>query len=244
MIIAVGVIMGEKFDPKCHIGEVHGIYTIIDMLNEKDKYGHWIYKCVCNKCGFEKLSTYGEVSAPSKITTQCKHTRVDGSFITDYRWLNKRICKTFNQMIERCYNVDNKDYRWYGDKGVGICQEWRTNPQLFEEWALNNGYADNLTIDRIDANQDYCPENCRWIPLEENSRRAGIVTWIELDGKNMTGRQWADYLKIGTNTINKAIREHGLDKTKELILAMLKESPTTKHRKSHQTWFSVYGIQV
>jgi hypothetical protein len=70
------------------------------------------------------------------------------------------------------------------------------------------------------------------------------VNWIELDDKNMTGRQWADYLHIGTNTINRIIREYGLDKTKELISAMMKDPPSTKQRKSNQTWFSVYGIQV
>ena len=82
------------------------------------------------------------------------------------------------------------------------------------------------------------------LELEENSRKAGLVTWIELNGKNMTGRQWADYFNIGTNVINTAIRKHGLNKAKELILAMLKDPPSTKQRKANQTWFSVYGIQA
>lgn len=228
--------MGEKFDPRCHIGEVHGIYTIVDMLDEKDKYGHWIYKCVCSECGFEKFSHYGAISGEKSKATNCKHSEI--------RWDNQRISKIFHKVIGRCYNSNTKDYRWYGEKGIKVCDEWLDNPNSFEKWAINNGYQDNLTIDRIDPNNDYCPENCRWIPLEENSRRAGTVTWIEIDGKKMTGRQWADYLKIGTNTINTAIREHGIDKTKELISAMLKESPLTKCRKPRQTWFSVYGIQV
>lgn len=236
--------MGEKFDPRSHIGEVHGIYTITNVLEEKDKTGHWIYECVCNECGFKKFLTYNNVGSPSKIRTSCTHIRADGSFITDYKWENRRLRVIFNKMIERCYNINSRDYRWYGAKDIGVCEEWRSNPQLFEEWAINNGYSNLLTIDRTDSNQDYCPENCRWIPLEENCRRAGKVTWIEIDGQIMTGRQWANYLKIGTNTINKTVREYGIDKTKELIVSMLKEPPSTKHRKSHQTWFSVYGIQV
>jgi hypothetical protein len=236
--------MNSDFDPRHHIGEVHGIYTIVDMLNGKDKHGFRIYKCICNECGFEKLSTYSGVSATSKVVTKCRHTRVDGSFIVEYKWKNQRVHKIFNKMMARCYQIGNKNYKWYGAKGIGICEEWRNNPALFEKWAIENGYNDNLTIDRVDSNKDYCPENCQWIPLEENSRKAGIPTWITINEETLTGRQWADKLQIGTNTINTALRNYGLDKTKELIVAMLKESPSTKHRKSHQTWFSVYDIKV
>ena len=147
-------------------------------------------------------------------------------------------------MIERCYKPDDKSYRWYGAKGIKICNEWLQDPTIFEKWALDNGYKDGLTIDRIDADKDYNPENCRWISLEENSRRAGNVNWITVNNIVLTGRQWAAKLSLGTNAINTAIRERGYDKTIELIKAMLKEPPLTKHRKPHQTWFDVYGIET
>ena len=236
--------MAEKLDPRCHIGEVHGIYTIVGMFDEKDKYGHWIYKCICNECGFERHSHYGPISGKNKATI-CRHLRANGEHIPyGHKWTNKRIAKIFNHMITRCYNQDSKDYRWYGAKGVRVCEQWLNNPMQFEEWALSNGYREDLTIDRIYSDQDYCPENCRWIPLEDNSRRAGKVNWVNVENTTLTGQQWAKRLGLGINTINKAIRECGLDKTTELIMAMLKESPSTKHRKSHQTWFSVYGIQI
>lgn len=235
--------MAEKFDPRCHIGEVHGIYTIVDMFDEKDKYGHWIYKCICNECGFEKDSHYGPISGKYKATT-CRHLRANGDYIPyGHIWKNKRLKSIFSGMVSRCYDSEDKNYRWYGERGVEICQEWINNPGKFEEWALNNEYDDTLTIDRIDSNRDYSPDNCRWVSLNENVRRAGKVNWIEVNGEMLTGRQWAEKLNIGPNTINTVIREYGIDKTKELIQEMLKEAPTTKHRKSHQTWFSVYGIQ-
>lgn len=235
----------KKFDPRSHIGEVHGIYTIVDMLDEKDKYGHWIYKCTCNECGFVKFSHYGSISGTKSKTTICSHLRANGEkIIYGHIWENKRIRNIFKGMICRCYDTDEESYIYYGKKGIKICEEWLNNPKLFEEWALNNGYADDLTIDRIDSNKDYCPENCRWISLEENSRRAGKVNWITINNETLTGRQWAIKLGLGLLTIDKYIREYGVDKTKELISAMLKESPTTKHRKSHQTWFGVYGIQI
>lgn len=237
--------MGNKINPRDHIGEIHGIYTIEDMLDEKDKYGHWIYKCVCNECGYVKFCTYGSVSSTSNIAITCKHKRANGEYLTyGHTWQNKRIQKIFSSMISRCYNKNSKCYRWYGAKGICVCDEWRNNPKLFEEWAMANGYSDNLTIDRIDSDKDYCPDNCQWISLSENTRKAGKVTWIEVGNKKMAGRQWADHLNIGTNTINTVIREHGIDIAKQLILAMLKEPPFTKQRKSNQTWLSVYGIDV
>lgn len=192
----------------------------------------------------KKKLTYCGVSATSKITKKCRHIRADGSFITDYKWMNRRICMIFNKMMERCYNSNSKDYRWYGAKDIGICKEWRDNPQLFEEWSLNNGYSNNLTIDRINGDKDYCPENCRWIPLEENARRAGKVNWITVNEKTLSGKQWSEELGLGINTINKEIRKYGLEKTKELIQAMIEDLPSTKSKNLNQSWFNVYGIQV
>ena len=237
--------MGRVIDPRCHIGETHGIYTIIDVLDKKDKYGHWIYKSVCTECGREQFSHYGQISGEKSKTIQCHHVKANGDYIPyGHMWNNKRIARIFGDMNSRCYNANNKSYRWYGAKGIGIYSEWLSNPRLFEEWALNNGYADNLTIDRIDADKDYCPSNCRWIPMRENTRRAGSVSWITVEDTTLTGRQWARELRLGINSINTAIRKYGLDKTKELIVAMLQDPPSTKQRKSNQSWFSVYGIQV
>ena len=84
-------------------------------------------------------------------------------------WNNKRIEKIFKNMIQRCYNKNNKDYKWYGGKGIVICDEWRNNPKSFEEWAMDSGYDDTLTIDRIDEDKNYYPDNCRWILGSQNS---------------------------------------------------------------------------
>lgn len=236
--------MSSKFDPKCHIGETHGIYTIIGLTGEKDKYGHWIYQCVCNECGFEKHSHYGEISGKYKAEV-CNHLRANGEYrIYGYRWGNKRLGQIFQSMISRCYNENDKNYRWYGNKGIQIDKGWMDNPKLFEEWSIKNGYSDNLTIDRVDADKDYCPDNCRWLTLEENTRRAGNVNWITVGDETLTGRQWAEKLGLGLLTIDTYIRKYGLDLTMQLIKAMLKEPPSAKYRKSHQTWFYVYGIQV
>jgi hypothetical protein len=74
-------------------------------------------------------------------------------------------------MHQRCNNPKNQRWKYYGGKGIAVCEEWQKYP-AFRDWALSNGYKDGLSIDRIDSDGGYCPENCQWMTLEENSAKA------------------------------------------------------------------------
>lgn len=234
----------SKFNPLSHIGETYGIYTIIDMLNEKDKYGHYIYIARCKECGYKKYSHYGGISSKSNTANICNHLTVGNKYINPTKWDNHRIGEIFRDMKRRCYNKQNNNYKWYGSKGIKICEEWLNNPKSFEEWSISNGYKDGLTIDRIDESKNYSPSNCRWISHDENTRRAGKVNWITINEETLTGRQWAAKLGLGLLTIDKYIKKYGLETTKNLIEEMIKSPPSTKYRKPKQTWLSVYDIQI
>lgn len=96
-------------------------------------------------------------------------------------------------------------------------QEWIDDPASFEEWAYRNGYKNNLTIDRIDEDCDYCPDNCRWITPEENSRFKSTTNYITAT-VTLSGRQWASLIpERGINHINNMIRTDGIDKTRQYI---------------------------
>ena len=81
-----------------------------------------------------------------------------------------RITKILSGMKQRCYNQDSVSFRWYGERGIEICDEWLTDMDLFIGWSLENGYAPGLTLDRIDNYQGYSPGNVRWVTMEENNK--------------------------------------------------------------------------
>ena len=155
---------------------------------------------------------------------------------------NSKLCSIYHAMMKRCYNQNCRDYKWYGAKGIGVCDEWRSNPFKFEEWALSNGYTDNLTIDRIDSNKDYCPENCRWVTLQNNAKYKSTTGVLTVDNVSHTGKDWANECGLGCNTINAMLREYRTEDVITFIRERLKDP--NKTRGAYQTWFDVYGIVV
>lgn len=113
-----------------------------------------------------------------------------------------RLQRIYYGMKKRCYNPNEACYKYYGARGIKICDKWLLNgSRTFCEWALANGYKDNLTIDRINNNGDYCPENCRWVTMKEqsnNTRRNKIIT---VDGQSHTLSEWADITGINYGTL-------------------------------------------
>ena len=87
--------------------------------------------------------------------------------------MNKRLYNIWSCMKQRCNNPKHTAARWYHDKGIKVCEEWDSF-NAFEKWSFENGYKDNLTIDRINSNGDYEPSNCRWVTIEENRRLSRI----------------------------------------------------------------------
>lgn len=230
--------MSNKIDPRCHVGETHGVYTIVDVLDEKDKYGHYIYKGVCNECGYVKFAAYGKFSGAKSATTICNHLDAGGRYVVSTMWSNERIGRIFKGMKRRCYDSDDKSYKWYGGKGIKICKEWLDNPKLFEEWSLTNGYASNLTIDRLNENEDYSPSNCRWITGEDNAKYKSTTSLIEVNGEVHTGQDWSRLLGLSQNIINTYIRKYGLENTIEFI-NKYQNNPKFKPKRN-QSYYDLY----
>ena len=96
---------------------------------------------------------------------------------------NTRLYGIYAGMKGRCYNINNKRYKNYGKRGIKVCKEWLDDFMAFYNWSINNGYKDNLSIERIDVNKDYEPSNCCWIPLSKQSKNRSSNIYIYLDGE-------------------------------------------------------------
>lgn len=218
------------------IGTQQGIYDVLYECDCKTKDGHKLYHVKCVECGWETDIQKRHISR----ATKCKHKLIDGNYISERQWTNTRLHNIYNKIISRCYNPKDKDFRFYGGKGVGVYKEWCTNSDLFEQWALSSGYRDDLTIDRIDGSQDYCPNNCRWVSIQDNAKYKSTTFMLEVNGEKHTGRDWATICHLGTNTINMLLRQHSTNTVRKFIEARL--TNPTKIRHSHQTWLDVYNI--
>lgn len=103
-------------------------------------------------------------------------------------------------MRDRCNNPNSDNYKYYGERGIMICNEWN-DFKAFYDWAMSNGYGSNLTIDRIDVNGNYEPSNCRWITQAEQMKNTRKCILLEHDGITDTLRGWAKRLGIPKSTL-------------------------------------------
>lgn len=203
-----------------YIGKIYGCYEIVSRTDQRANDGHIIYNCKCIHCGTEKQMKLSSIKY--RNDNSCTHYITIGTIkipnvIEDKSIPNKRLRKIFLDFVHRCYDITNKSYRFYGEKGIGVCEKWIENPFEFYQWSMINGYNDKLTIDRINEEKDYSPENCRWISRSENARFKSNTNYITAT-VTLSGRQWADLIpEHGTNYINTMLREQGKEKTIKYI---------------------------
>ena len=122
-----------------------------------------------------------------------------------------RLYRIYNNMKQRCNNPNNHKYPRYGARGIKVCDEWncRNGLKAFGEWALQNGYSDELTLDRIDNNGNYEPSNCRWIDLKAQSNNRSDNDYIEFNGEVHTLTEWSEIIGLNRGTLwSRLHREH------------------------------------
>lgn len=161
----------------------------------KTKNGAYLWQCKCD-CGNEIIANVGNLK--NGHTKSCGCLRVDRckTNFTKHGLEHTRLYGIWSDMRLRCYDEKNIAYHRYGGRGITICDEWKNDVKAFYDWATANGYKDSLTIDRIDNDGNYCPENCRWATVKEqaSNRRSNIL--VTHNGKTQTMKKWAN--EVGT----------------------------------------------
>lgn len=156
----------------------------------------WLCKC---DCGREKVAK--GIYLKNGTTKDCGNHK---SF--SYRLTYPRLYSIWTDMRQRCNNPNNNRSKDYGGRGIEVCDEWDNDFQRFAEWALQNGYADNLTIDRIDVNGNYEPSNCRWITSFEQMSNMRKNVNLEYKGETQTLSEWCRRLGLKYSTIEYRIK--------------------------------------
>ncbi len=112
-----------------------------------------------------------------------------------------RLYRIYYNILSRCYNPKVCAYAHYGARGIKVCSEWLGSFVTFKEWAIENGYTNHLTIDRIDVNGDYTPENCRWITIQEQCLNRRNNHYVTIGEETKPLDEWSKLYGINPKTV-------------------------------------------
>lgn len=193
-----------------YIGKTYNNWTVLEY-SHKDSFNHPYFKCIC-KCGKVQINDiYTMKYGRSKSCPSCAyHKKTHGLS-------QKRIYSIFYGIKQRCYNPKSKAYKHYGGRGIKICSDWLNNFENFAKWSYENGYDDKLTIDRINYDESYCPENCRWVDMrtQANNRRNNHI--ITYKNKNYSVADFCRAFGLNEQTTRERINVYGITAPEELL---------------------------
>lgn len=174
----------------------------------KNKYGHIIWKCKCD-CGNFKLVSGENLKSLKTKSCGCynKELTAQRNFKHGHNTRENTSIEytAWSQMIGRCYNVNNTRYKNYGGRGIKVCDKWLND---FNAFLSDIGVRPTIqhSLDRIDVNKDYSPENCRWATDIEQARNRTNNHWIEYNGEKRILTDWANLLKVPHSNFSKMLK--------------------------------------
>lgn len=196
---------------------------IVCNIHETDG-GDVYFDCRCD-CGNSKVVRGQDLKRGSVRSCGC--LRDDFVPKNKTHGMSKtRLFKIWVGMRQRCENHNNPKYEIYGGRGIKVCSEWQEFEQ-FMKWSYENGYKDNLTIDRIDSDSNYEPSNCRWVDLKHQANNTRATIFLTYNGETKSASEWSDITGIPQNTITKRKR-NGWDDKRNL------ETPANIYHKGNR----------
>lgn len=169
-------------------GKKFGKLTAVKKIDSR----YWLFRCDCGK---EKKIKKTNVVCGITKSCGCLWYKEVALGNRKHGMSKTRLYECWRDMRNRCYLKTRYDYKRYGGRGIVVCDEWKNKFESFYDWAINNGYKDNLTLDRIDVNGNYCPKNCRWSTKKEQATNRRTTVMIEYNGETHSKKDWA--IKFG-----------------------------------------------
>ena len=172
-------------------GKRYGYLTPIKIVGKDNRHNN-LWECQCD-CGNIVITTATQIKSKNTVSCGCFRKKIIdsiGDISKTHGESKTRLYRIWYTMKRRCYDENFNRYNDYGGRGITVCDEWHKY-ENFAKWAKSNGYSDTLTIDRIDVNGDYCPENCRWSDYVTQSNNRRNNRFISRNGRTLTCAQWA-----------------------------------------------------
>lgn len=221
-------------------GKRFGRLTVIGRSKaSSNKRVFW--DCVCDCGKFHSVDGWN-LRNGNVQSCGCLHK----SIVTKHGDYLTNLYRVWRSMKGRCSNPNCSGFRFYGGKGISVCDEWLEYP-AFKKWAFESGYKKGLTIDRIDSGGDYCPENCRWITQMENAKRTAR-NMLTVDGVTKSYIDWEESIGMGKMSIEHWVERHGEEYAIRRIDATLHPENYTKEEiaglgihKNRRKYISING---
>jgi len=162
---------------------------------------YWLCKCDCGKELIKRSDSFNQKGFKS-----CRQCNKGYEHLKGLRNKYKKLYYVMYSMRSRCNNPNDKEYFRYGGRGISICKEWMDN-ENFINWALENGYKEGLSIERINVNGNYEPNNCKWIPISEQSNNTRRTVNITYNNETHNINQWSRILGFNKNSFYNWIKK-------------------------------------
>jgi hypothetical protein len=174
-------------------------WTVIKRA-ENDKRGQAQWTCVC-ECGNTSIVAGKDLRQNKSRSCGCLQREIVTIVKRTHGKSSTRLHRIWSAMRARCHNKNSHEYFRYGGRGISVCEEWRNSFEAFYDWSMRNGYADNLSIDRINNDGNYEPSNCRWATNRVQASNKRTTRLIEYKGEKKMLMDWAETLKLNYHTL-------------------------------------------
>lgn len=179
------------------IGRRYGHLVVLAL--DSCRAGHKYFLCQCD-CGKQKAISMSHLRTGSSHSCGCGVVESTIRRNTTHNDSKTRLYRIWSEMKRRCLKPSSAAYRYYGGRGIKLSADW-LDYTSFQEWSLSHGYTDSLTIERIDVNGDYCPENCKWITKEEQARNKTNNRRITINGETRLVTDWLKDASVSSTQV-------------------------------------------